>query len=458
MSYNLSIFIFRRDLRLEDNTGLIEALKQSNKVLPIFIFTPEQITSKNEYKSDNSVQFLMESLDDLNQSLIKNNSKLIYFYGDIITVLKSLIQDLEIDSIFVNQDYTPYSKERDNKIENFCTQNNIIFNSHEDICLLPINSVKTGAGDTYKVFTPYHRVAEKIKVRKVIKNNHNNYYNNKKKLKHLCNLKKDIKYIKNDNIRVRGGRENALQILKNIKNFQNYNVDRNFPSLNTTSLSAYNKYGCVSIREVYDKFTKVLKKDNSLIKQLYWRDFYYNIAYTFPHVFGNAFKEKYDNIKWKYNKKYWESWINGTTGFPLQDAGMRELNQTGFMHNRCRMITTMFLTKDLLIDWKLGEKYFAQKLVDYDPSQNNGGHQWSASTGTDSQPYFRIFNPWTQQKKYDKDCEYIKKWIPELNDVPDKHIHEWNKYCKEHSDIDYPEPIVVHDIQRKKALELFKNL
>jgi deoxyribodipyrimidine photo-lyase len=458
MSYNNSIFIFRRDLRLEDNTGLIEALKQSNKVLPIFIFTPEQITSKNEYKSDNSVQFLMESLEDLNQDLISHKSKLLYFYGDVINVLKSLTKEVEIDAIFLNQDYTPYSRERDSKIEDFCNKNNIIFNSHDDICLLPIDSVKTGGGETYKVFTPFHRTAEKIKVRKVTRNSYKNYFNTKKKLKNQCNPKKDIKYEKNDNLRVNGGREKALEILKNIKDFQNYNVDRNLPALSTTTLSAYNKYGCVSIREVYEKFTKILKKDNSLIKQLYWRDFYYNIAYSFPHVFGNAFKEKYDKIKWKYNQKYWEAWINGTTGFPLQDAGMRELNHTGFMHNRCRMITTMFLTKDLLIDWRLGEKYYAQKLVDYDPSQNNGGHQWSASTGTDSQPYFRIFNPWTQQKKYDSECEYIKKWIPELKEVPSKHLHEWNKYYSEHKDINYPKPIVEHDVQRKKALELFKNL
>ena len=458
MSYNFSIFIFRRDLRLDDNIGLIESLKQSNKVLPIFIFTPEQITSKNIYKSDNSVQFLMESLEDLNKNLVKHKSKLLYFYGNIITVLKSLTQEIDIDAIFVNQDYTPYSKERDSKIETYCNQNKIIFNSYEDICLLPIDSIKNGKGETYKVFTPFHRVAEKIKVRKVTKNIYKNYFNTKKKLKYTCNLKKDIIYNKNNYIRVRGGRYNALEILKNINDFQNYNEERNYPSLSTTTLSAYNKYGCISIREVYEKFTKVLKKDNALIKQLYWRDFYYNIAYSFPHVFGNAFKEKYDKIKWKYNQKYWEAWINGTTGFPLQDAGMRELNQTGFMHNRCRMITTMFLTKDLLIDWRLGEKYYAQKLVDYDPAQNNGGHQWSASTGTDSQPYFRIFNPWTQQKKYDNQCEYIKQWIPELKDVPTKHIHEWNKYYNTYVNIDYPKPIIEHDIQRKKALELFKNL
>ena len=457
MSFNNSIFIFRRDLRLNDNTGLINALKNSKKVLPIFIFTPEQITSKNVYKSDNSVQFLMESLDDLDQDLKSNNSKLYYFFGDVITVLKSIIQEINIDAIYVNQDYTPYSKERDLKIENFCDKNELIFNSDEDICLLPINSVKTGNDETYKVFTPFHRNAEKIKVRKSKSNKYNNYSNIKKKLNYSCNPKKEIKYEKNKNIRVRGGRENALNILKKIKKFQDYNVDRNLPALSTTTLSAYNKYGCVSIREVYEKFTKVLNKENSLIKQLYWRDFYYNIAYSFPHVFGSAFKDKYNNVKWKYNKKYWESWINGTTGFPLQDAGMREMNSTGFMHNRCRMITTMFLTKDLHIDWRLGEKYFAQKLVDYDPAQNNGGHQWSSSTGTDSQPYFRIFNPWTQQKKYDKDCEYIKKWIPELKNIPNKHIHEWNKYYKDY-EVNYPEPIVEHDIERKKTLELFKNL
>ena len=183
MSYNFSVFIFRRDLRLDDNTGLIESLKQSNKVLPIFIFTPEQITSKNEYKSDNSVQFLMESLEDLNQNLKKNKSKLLYFYGDVITVLKSINQEVNIDAVFLNQDYTPYSKKRDLRIEEFCNQNEIIYHSYEDICLLPIDSIKTGGGETYKVFTPFHRAAEKIKVRKSVKNNNNNYFNTKKKIK-----------------------------------------------------------------------------------------------------------------------------------------------------------------------------------------------------------------------------------------------------------------------------------
>ena len=252
-----------------------------------------------------------------------------------------------------------------------------------------------------------------------------------------------------------GGRKNGLVILKKIKNFKNYDNKRNLLTYETTKLSAYIKFGCVSIREVFKAIKKTGSKD--LIRQLYWRDFYYNILFFFPHVFGNALKTKYSKIIWPNNKSYFEKWKKGKTGFPVIDACMRQLNTTGFMHNRGRLIVSNFLIKLLLIDWQKGEKYFAQKLVDYDPAVNNGNWQWSASTGADSQPYFRIFNPWLQSKKFDKDCKFIKKWIPELQEVKATDIHKWDTKYQVYNGIKYPEPIINYKKMRVLCLALYKK-
>ncbi|MCM2325813.1 MAG: DNA photolyase family protein, partial [Candidatus Woesearchaeota archaeon] len=263
----------------------------------------------------------------------------------------------------------------------------------------------------------------------------------------------EVTYVKNPQLITHGGRKEGLKILSSLGRFAGYSEDRNYPSRElTTKLSPHNKFGTLSIRETYYEITRQLGEFSVLLNELYWRDFFTHIGYFFPHVFGHAFKNKYDNIKWKDDELKFKAWCEGKTGFPIVDAGMRELNSTGFMHNRVRMITASFLIKDLHIDWRKGEKYFATKLIDYDPCVNNGNWQWAASTGCDAQPYFRIFNPWLQQERYDYECRYIKRWLPELKDIGYKSIHN----IKNEPVKGYVSPIIRHDIEKDIALEMYK--
>ncbi len=466
--YNLSIFIFRRDLRLADNIGLIEALKLSNKVVPIFIFTPEQLV-RNPYKSNNCVQFMMESLDDLDNDLRNKKSRLFYFYGKPKDVVKKIIQKIKPDALFLNMDYTPYSAKRDNEIKIVCQSYDIDFLSFEDVLLNNVGSILTLDGSVYSKFTPYFNKANKITVRKSIKNNYSNYYSGKTRIvgEFRGNKKQFYKY--NSNLVVNGGRKLALKRLNRVDKFKKYNIQRNILSIETTRLSAYIKFGCISIREVYEKFRSKLGMKNDLIKQLYWRDFYYNLMYYYPDMItgkNRNFKKKYGKVPWirKINasekqKKYFKAWCDGKTGFPIVDAAMRELNETGFMHNRGRLIVASFLTKLLMWHWEEGEKYFSNKLIDIDVSVNLGNWEWSAGSGADSQPYFRIFNPWSQSQKYDPDAKYIKKWIPELKNVDPNHIHNWDEYCddEEYENIKYPKPIIDYEKARENAIKKFKK-
>jgi len=450
---NLSIFIFRRSFRLYDNTGLINALKNSKKVIPIFIFTPEQI-KKNKYKSNNAIQFMIESLNELNKELKEKKSKLYFFYGKQHKIISKINKEIKIDSVYVNKDYTPYAIKRDKKIKKTCEKNNIKFFEFEDILLRPVGSIKSN-DNVYLKFTPYFRACAKIKVNKPIKNLYSNYF--KKKIK--CEFKKDIDnfYKFNENILIRGGRKNALLKLNKINNFKKYNDKRNILSISTTHLSAYIKFGCLSIREVYHKFKKKLQNNNQLISQLHWRDFYYNICFFHPNVIGKSLKSKYDDIEWDNNSNLFNKWKEGKTGYPVVDACMRELNTTGYMHNRGRLIVASFLVKILLVDWRKGEKYFATQLTDYDVSVNNGNWQWVAGSGADSQPYFRIFNPWLQSKKFDENCEYIKKWIPELSEVKNNDIHKWDLKYNLYNKV-YIKPIVNYKEKRQNTLKIYKKI
>ena len=455
-----NIFIFHRDIRLFDNTALIKQIKTYGSIVPIFIFTSEQINpSINKYFSNNSVQFMIESLTDLNNNIKKYNGK-IYFYetSDIISLLTKLNKLHKINSIGFNLDYTPYAIKRDNDIINFAQLNNINIITAEDIVLYNIIEGETknkNNNNPYIVFTPFkNHCLKNLQVRKPDKFN-------KFKFIKISEYNFDINninnyYKENPYINIHGGRKNGLKILSNINNFNNYNKERDTLTYKTTFLSAHLHFCTLSIREVYYKIINILGSENNLINELHWRDFYMNITYYFPKVLkGCSFKEKYDNIKWDNNNILLEKWKNAQTGFPIIDAAMRQLNKTGYMHNRCRMIVASFLTKDLHIDWRLGEKYFANNLIDYSPMQNNGGWQWASSSGCDSQPYFRIFNPWTQSKKYDIDCKYIKFWIPELVNIPNKEIHNWFKYYDKY-DI-YYKPIIDHDVARKNTLILYKK-
>ena len=457
-----SLFIFRRDFRLNDNIALIECYKKSEQVIPIFIFTPEQI-NKNEYFSSNAFQFMLESLEELDNELkSKYNSQIHYYYDDNIKTLNEILKNYNFDAIFFNKDYTLYAKSRDEDIESFCNKNNKSYNIYEDYLLLPIGNFLKNDGKPYEKYTPFKNNAKTKKVQLPI--NYKFIEVNKiykfGKIKFNFDLKLlDKYYHKNKKILLHGGRINGLEILSNLKNYINYGEVRNDLIKPTTHLSAYIKFGCISIREVYNTIYKLYGINHGLIDQLYWREFYFYLAYYIPRVLqGKSLKEKYDEIIWENNPKIFDAWKNGITGFPAVDAGMRELNETGYMHNRARLITSGILIKILNCDWRLGEKYFATQLIDYDPIVNNGNWQWSSGSGADSQPYFRIMSPWKQAIDNDPECLYIKKWIPELNNVPNKDILNWGKTWSIYKGkINYPKPIVDYEVMRKEIVKIYKD-
>ena len=469
----MNIFIFHRDLRIIDNTALIYQIKEASDTIPIFIFPPDQIDpEKNKYFSNNSVQFMIESLHELSEDIKKKKGKLYFFKGDTVDVLKAINKKVEINSIAYNIDYTPYARKRDKDIREFCEENEITCYEKEDYMMYDMlnGQTKKADGTPYLVFTPFknHCLAN-LQVREVDAFKNFKFSKEKllKKIKfHIEEDEIDEFYEDNQDINVNGGRSNGLSILKNIKNFKDYTKKRDMLTYKTTFLGAHLHFTTVSIREVFHKMKDKLGKNSGLISELHWREFYANITYEFPHILqgqlkgtNKSYKEAYDNIKWSYDKKLFEKWCEGQTGFPIVDAAIRQMNKTGYMHNRCRMIIASFLTKDLHIDWTWGEQYFASKLVDYDPINNSQGWQWSTGNGTDAQPWFRIFNPWTQQKTWDSNTEYIKLWVPELKDVLPNDIHNWFKseIRDKYSNVKYPAPIINHDEERKETIKLYKN-
>ena len=470
----MNIFIFHRDLRITDNTTLINMTQLTGEIIPIFIFPPEQIDKiKNKYFSNNSVQFMIESLLELNQKIKKLKSKIYFFKGNNIEVLEEISKNNKINSIGFNIDYSPYAIKRDKLIGNFCKNNKIALYKYEDYPMYNITDSTTysKSGKPYTVFTPFRKNLEKTHTVRKPSKFKNFTFGKEKKLKlnkFYFKLKKlPTLYVSNPNINVNGGRKNGIKILKKMENWNKYNDKRNCLTYKTTFLSAYLHFNVVSIREVYYTILNSLGKNNLLLNELHWRDFYMNISYNFPHVLdgmikkkSKSFRENYDKIKWSKSKKNLKRWQDGKTGYPIVDACMSQLNTTGYMHNRGRMIVASFLTKHLLIDWREGEQYFATKLVDYDCHSNNGGWQWSSGSGTDAQPYFRIFNPWTQGKKFDPSGKYIKKWVPALTKVDTKDLNKWEskeirlKYIKI---INYPEPIVDHKQARERVLKVYKK-
>lgn len=452
------LFIFRRDLRIVDNNALYNACNDCDSVYCCFIFTPEQISSKNLYKSDNAIQFMVESITELMKEINNVNGRLMILYGDNNKVISEVIDKFNINAIYFNRDYTPYALLRDNSIKELCRENSIVCNEYQDYYLYEPGIIRSGAGTYYKKFTPFYNKALKIKVDNPIRTNLKKLKVKYATLKHSTTLD-DIKskyYISNNNTLIIGGRTNALKQLKNTKHTQQtYDQMRNNLNHNTSLLSAYIKFGCISIREVYHFFKNTFGLSSEIMRQLIWRDFYAHVLFAYPNVLD----KNYNKIKWIKNKMYLDKWCSGTTGYPVIDACMRQLNTTGWMHNRGRLITSCFLVKTLLIDWREGEKYYATKLIDYDVASNNGNWQWISGTGVDTMPYFRTFNPWTQSEKYDTDAKYIKKWIPELNGVESKDIHNWNIKCSEtkYKTIDYPKPIVDFSEQRVKSLELYRK-
>ena len=451
------LFIFRRDLRIVDNNGLNLLNDKCKNIYTIFIFTPEQVGSNNKYKSDNSVQFMISSLEDLSYQISKVGGHLYTFYGNNDKIVADCIKAFNIDVVCFNLDITPYARERDEKIIKLCQHMKTYVMYDYDYYLCEPGSVVNGSGEPYQKYTPFYNTAKKIKVEKPAGKRKLHLKRNDAHVANKITLNEAVKKfvgIENPHILVHGGRENAIkQIHIAAKNIKHYEQTRDELSKPTSQLSAYIKFGCVSIREVYYAF----KTNHSFIRQLYWRDFYAGILYSFPRVLGHALKPKYDKIKWHHNERWFNAWCRGETGFPVVDAGMRQLNATGYMVNRARLIVASFLIKTLLIDWREGEKYFASKLTDYDVASNNGNWGWISSGGADSQPFFRIFNPSRQGENFDKDCIYIKKWVPELSSLEPKIIHNWETEWINHKDIKYPKPICDYSEQKERALKMYKQ-
>lgn len=465
MIHDLSLFIFRRDLRLSDNTGLLKAMSESETVIPLFICTPTQLDN-NKYKSENAIQFMIESLYDLDKQINKVNNKcrLWVAYGDEIDIIKKIYKSTHFTAIYLNDDYSPYAVSRDKQIKSFCEQNKIDYISSTDILLTDTLEIQTNAGSYYSIFTQFYNKAVEIKIRNPMRFTFKHFKPQPSIFKswkiYLIDeyLLENGFYHVNPKIAIQGGRSAGLRIIKGIEKFATYKKTHDQLSINTTRLSPHNKFGTLSVREVYFAF-KVRAKSVDLCKQLYWRDFYYYISAHFKELFKyqhlkRPIKKK---VKWGNSKKYYLAWKNARTGFPIVDAAMRELNETGFMHNRGRLIVSSFLVKDLLIDWKYGDLHFSQKLIDIDRCVNTGNWNWSASFGLDSTPFLRILNPWQQSKKFDPKAEYIKKWIPELANVPANYLHNWEKYASDYSDINYPKPIIKHSEQRKEFIKFYNK-
>ncbi|UGV40828.1 deoxyribodipyrimidine photo-lyase [Methanococcoides orientis] len=466
--FQRSLFVFRRDLRVDDNTALLSALEMSQEVVPCFIFDPRLSDPSRKNFNSNAFQFLLESLDDLREQLEAVGGRLYFFSGLPEDVIGNLLENAGIDAIFMNHDYTPFSFKRDELIASLCNNRNVDLLQFHDCLLTEPGTVRTKQGTPYKVFTQFFRSASKWDVltpsmlNGVSEDITDHFYTGGLGAGEVY-VVSDVAFLKgslpekNDQLFTHGGRSNGLSVLKSLSEFSNYGRERDLPYVRgTTGLSAHNKLGTISIREFYYSVLHELGRNHILISELYWRDFFTQLAFEFPEVFRHAFKRKFDDLEWGNDRKLFEAWCSGNTGFPIVDAGMRQLNSTGYMHNRVRMIVASFLVKDLHIDWKWGERYFASKLVDYDPCVNNGNWQWAASTGADSQPYFRIFNPWRQQKKFDRDCEYIKEWVPELADVESPDIHKLEMGGRLEV-LNYPKPIVDHSKERQIALLMFKS-
>ena len=454
-SYKRALHIFRRDLRLIDNTALNEALRSAEEVVTCFIFNDAQVGS-HKHRSSNGLCFMIESLEELAEDIKAKDGKLLFLHGDPQEIVEKLIKELDIDAVFFNKDYTPFSRKRDASIEALCGELEVPCRIFSDALLREPSSFGKDDGKPYTVYTPFYKRASQAEVPSPSKLERGRLTAPRIALKQVA--PRDFWPEESAPERASiGGRSAALKILKSIPNFTNYEEERNLPALKgTTLLAPHNKFGTVSIRETYHSIASTLGAGHTLIRELYWRDFFTHIAWHFPHVFGHAFHRVYDSIEWGKEMKLFNAWCEGRTGFPIVDAGMRELVTTGFMHNRVRMIVASFLVKDLHMSWRWGEAFFARHLTDYDPAVNNGSWQWAASTGCDAQPYFRIFNPWLQQKRFDPECIYIKRWVPELRNLSPKAIHNLGDAEAPRPE-KYPTPVVEHSLQKIRAEEMFKE-
>lgn len=427
---NVSVFWFRRDLRLEDNAGLYHALRSGNPVLPVFIFDTN-ILEELEEKADKRVDFIHRALEKMQTQLTTMGSTLHVMHGTPIECYKQLTEKYKVAAVYTNHDYEPYANTREKLIGDFLAEKGIPLYSFKDQVIFEKDEVMKDNGEPYTVYTPY---SKKYKAKL------NAFY-----LKSYPTEKYFGNFYKQPSIALPslteiGFQKTDLDVVMPMLDTdiaKHYHETRDIPSIKgTTRLSVHLRFGTISIRKLAREASGISEK---LLNELIWREFYQMILWNIPRVVTESFHKEYDNIKWRNNEEEFEKWCNGQTGYPIVDAGMRELNATGYMHNRVRMVVASFLTKHLLIDWRWGEAYFAKKLLDFDLASNNGGWQWAAGSGCDAAPYFRIFNPYLQTQKFDPDLKYIQKWVPEFQEFS------------------YPKPIVVHEDARECCLKVYKE-
>ena len=431
MKPTINIFWFRRDLRLEDNAGLFYALKSDISVLPIFIFDTN-ILSRLEDKADKRVQFIYNQIQSLQKQFATYSSGLKVFYSTPLEAFKQLADNYNIVSVFANRDYEQYGIERDDTIAEYLKEKGIKFNAFKDQVIFEKKEIVKDDNTPYTVFTPYSR-----KWKAALTEIDTEPYNTLKYITNFYPLQNNtIPFLSTMGFNETETCFPADTVEDEL--IQHYTTQRDYPGIEGTSrLGVHLRFGTISNRALV---RRALLLNETFLNELIWRDFYQAILWNFPYINqGKCFKKEYEKIIWRNNEDEFSKWCNGQTGYPIVDAGMRELNTTGYMHNRVRMITASFLTKHLLIDWRWGEAYFASKLLDFDFAANNGGWQWAAGCGCDAAPYFRVFNPTLQTDKFDKDKKYINKWIPELNSF------------------EYPAPIVLHEVARKRVLEVYNK-
>jgi deoxyribodipyrimidine photo-lyase len=430
MKPTVSVIWLRRDLRLEDNAALFHALTSGHPVLPLFIFD-RNILDNLEDKSDRRVTFIYQAIETIQQQLTTLGSSLEAYYGFPEEIFTTVLVQYNVAGVYANADYEQYAIDRDQAVSSLLELHGSAFHSFKDQVIFDKDEVMKDDGKPYTIFTPYS---------KKWKSRLNDFFiRSYRSMDHFGNFYKQLPKAIPSLPSMGFTKVNDVfpSTIVSDELIKSYHLQRDFPSSNATSrLSVHLRFGTISIRELTRKASSL---SDSFLNELIWRDFYHMILWNIPHVRkGFACKPQYDRVEWRNNEAEFDAWCNGKTGYPIVDAGMRELNTTGFMHNRVRMITASFLCKHLLIDWRWGEAYFASKLLDYDFAANNGGWQWSSGSGCDAAPYFRIFNPTTQAKKFDKDFLYTRKWVPELDTF------------------EYPQPIVDHEFARARCLQVYK--
>lgn len=442
----VSFFWFRRDLRLQDNAGLYHALKGEYPVVPLFIFDRE-ILDELEDRKDARVEFIHDTIRELREELKAMGSSMVVRYGRPLEIWPELLNEYEVGAVYANRDWEPYARERDGKVEGLLKSRDIPFHTYKDHVIFEKDEVLKADGAPYTVFTPYSRRWKEKLASRIEKVDHEG--GSGRSISFYLKAYPTKLYFGNfhqmpeqplPGLGSMGFGQTEIRIPpKTVSRslIRNYDKTRDIPGIEGTSrLGIHFRFGAISIRE---KAWNALQLNETFLNELIWRDFYAMILAHFPHVAHRSFRPEYDNIEWRNDEEEFRKWREGRTGYPIVDAGMRQLNQTGYMHNRVRMITASFLTKHLLIDWRWGEAYFAGKLLDYDLASNNGGWQWAAGCGTDAAPYFRIFNPYSQQEKFDKDLRYVKQWVPEYGTS------------------EYPEPVVEHKMARERCLRVYKE-